>query len=142
MTQAYLQVHRFHRNPNLRLVNIPWPQVGLCSLSPHHDHLACCVIHFVPTTFWLGRRTKCHTLFLVKLLSSSCIATTQSGSLSASSILYGSIEDTKEKCSQKMSNSRSSGYPLVNVTKYGVDGVISLNCLVDSWVWLSLILNF
>jgi hypothetical protein len=42
----------------------------------------------------------------------------------------------------KMSNSRSSGYPLVNVTKYGVDGVISLNCLVDSWVWWSLILNF
>jgi hypothetical protein len=32
----------------------------------------------------------------VKLLSSSCIATTQSGSLSASSILYGKIEDTKE----------------------------------------------
>jgi hypothetical protein len=30
----------------------------------------------------------------------------------------------------KMSNSRSSGYPLVNVTKYGVDGVISLNCLI------------
>jgi hypothetical protein len=40
----------------------------------------------------------------------------------------------------KMSNSRSSGYPLVDVTKYGVDGVISLNCLVDSWVW-SLTLN-
>jgi hypothetical protein len=30
------------------------------------------------------------------LLSSSCIATIQSGSLGASSILYGSIEDTKE----------------------------------------------
>jgi hypothetical protein len=29
----------------------------------------------------------------------------------------------------KMSNSRSSGYPLLNVTKYGVDGVISLNFL-------------
>jgi hypothetical protein len=42
----------------------------------------------------------------------------------------------------KMSNSRSSGYPLVNVTKYGVDGVISLNCLMDSWVWWSLVLNF
>jgi hypothetical protein len=41
----------------------------------------------------------------------------------------------------EMSNSRSSGYPLVNVTKYGVDGVISLNCLVDSWVWRSLTLN-
>jgi hypothetical protein len=41
----------------------------------------------------------------------------------------------------KMSNSRSSGYPLVDVTKNGVDGVISLNCLVDSWVWWSLILN-
>jgi uncharacterized integral membrane protein len=41
----------------------------------------------------------------------------------------------------KMSNSRSSGYPLVDVTKYGVDGVISLNCLVDSWVWWSFILN-
>jgi hypothetical protein len=41
----------------------------------------------------------------------------------------------------KMSNSRSSGYPLVNVTKYGVDGVISFNCLVDSWVWRPLILN-
>jgi hypothetical protein len=34
----------------------------------------------------------------------------------------------------KMSNLRSSGYPLLNVTKYGVDRVISLNCLVDSWV--------
>jgi hypothetical protein len=41
-----------------------------------------------------------------------------------------------------MSNSRSSGYPLVDVTKYGVDGVISLNCLVDSWVRWSLVLNF
>jgi hypothetical protein len=41
----------------------------------------------------------------------------------------------------KMSNSRSSGYPLLNVTKYGVDGVISLNFLVDSWVRWSLILN-
>jgi hypothetical protein len=40
-----------------------------------------------------------------------------------------------------MSNSRSSGYPLVNVTKNGVDGVISLNCLVDSWVRWSLIPN-
>jgi hypothetical protein len=42
----------------------------------------------------------------------------------------------------EMSNSRSSGYPLMNVTKYGVDGVISLNCLVDSQVRWSLILNF
>jgi hypothetical protein len=40
-----------------------------------------------------------------------------------------------------MSNSRSSGYPLMNVTKYGVDGVIYLNCLVDSWVWRSVISN-
>jgi hypothetical protein len=30
------------------------------------------------------------------LLSTSCIATTQSESLSASSILYGSVEETKE----------------------------------------------
>jgi hypothetical protein len=42
----------------------------------------------------------------------------------------------------KMSNWRSSGYPLVDVTTNGVDGVISLNCLVDSWVRWSLILNF
>src|SRR6187455_1696022 len=35
----------------------------------------------------------------------------------------------------KMSNTRSSGYPLMNVAKDGVDGVISLDCLVDSWVW-------
>jgi sensor histidine kinase YesM len=41
----------------------------------------------------------------------------------------------------EMCNLRSSGYPLMNVTKYGVDGVISLNCLADSWVWRSLILN-
>ena len=41
-----------------------------------------------------------------------------------------------------MSNSRSSGYPLVNITKNRVDGVISLNRLVDSWVWRSLILFF
>jgi hypothetical protein len=42
----------------------------------------------------------------------------------------------------EMSNSRSSGYPLVNVTEYRVDGVMSLNCLVDSWVWRPLTLNF
>jgi hypothetical protein len=42
----------------------------------------------------------------------------------------------------EMSNSRSSCYPLMNVTKDGVDGVILLNCLVDSWVWRSLILYF
>jgi hypothetical protein len=41
-----------------------------------------------------------------------------------------------------MCNSRSSGYPLMNVTKDGVNGVISLNCLVDSCVWWSLTLNF
>jgi hypothetical protein len=41
----------------------------------------------------------------------------------------------------KMRNSRASGYPLLNVSKYGVDRVISLNCLVDSWVRWSLILN-
>jgi hypothetical protein len=29
----------------------------------------------------------------------------------------------------------------VNVTKYGVDGVISLIFLVDSWVWWSFISN-
>jgi hypothetical protein len=29
----------------------------------------------------------------------------------------------------------------MNVTNNGVDGVISLNYLVDSWVWLSLIPN-
>jgi hypothetical protein len=32
----------------------------------------------------------------------------------------------------EMSNSRSSGYPLMDATKDGVDGVISLNCLVHS----------
>jgi hypothetical protein len=42
----------------------------------------------------------------------------------------------------EMCNSRSSGYPLMNVTKDGVDGVISLYCLVDSWVWHSLTLYF
>jgi hypothetical protein len=30
----------------------------------------------------------------------------------------------------------------MNITKNGVDGVISLNRLVDSWVWRSLTLNF
>jgi hypothetical protein len=34
-----------------------------------------------------------------------------------------------------------SSYPILNVTKDGVDMVISLNCLVDSWVRWSLILN-
>src|SRR6187455_2227631 len=40
----------------------------------------------------------------------------------------------------KMCNTRSSGYPLMNVAENGVDGVISLDCLVDSWVWRSLFL--
>jgi hypothetical protein len=40
----------------------------------------------------------------------------------------------------KMSNTRSSGYPLMNVVEDGVHGVISLDCLVDSWVWRSWIL--
>src|SRR5688572_24996149 len=35
----------------------------------------------------------------------------------------------------KMCNPRSSSYPLMNVAEDGVDGVISLDCLVDSWVW-------
>jgi hypothetical protein len=30
----------------------------------------------------------------------------------------------------------------MNVTKDGVEGVISLNCMVDSWVWRSLTLYF
>jgi hypothetical protein len=30
----------------------------------------------------------------------------------------------------------------MNVTENGVHGVISLNCLVDIWVWRSLTLNF
>jgi hypothetical protein len=54
--------------------------------------------------------------------------------------MYGSIEDTRIMFT-KMSNSRSSGYPIVDVIKYGVNGVISLNCLVDSWVRWSLVLN-
>jgi hypothetical protein len=33
-----------------------------------------------------------------------------------------------------MSNTRSSGYPLMNITEDGVHRVISLYCLVDSWV--------
>jgi hypothetical protein len=43
-----------------------------------------------------------------------------------------------------MSDSRSSSYPLMNITENGVHGVISLNRLVDSWVWrsLSLIIFF
>jgi DNA-binding transcriptional LysR family regulator len=35
----------------------------------------------------------------------------------------------------KMCNTRSSCYPLMDVAEDGVDGVISLDCLVDSWVW-------
>src|SRR5690242_2180844 len=35
----------------------------------------------------------------------------------------------------KMSNTRSSGYPLLNIAEDGVHGLISLYCLVDSWVW-------
>jgi hypothetical protein len=30
----------------------------------------------------------------------------------------------------------------MNIAEDGVHGVISLNCLVDSWVWRSLTLNF
>jgi hypothetical protein len=41
----------------------------------------------------------------------------------------------------KMSDLRSSSYPLVNITEDGVHGVISFNRLVDSWVWRSLTLN-
>jgi hypothetical protein len=38
----------------------------------------------------------------------------------------------------KMSDTRSSGYPLMNITEDGVHRVISLYRLVDSWVRLSL----
>jgi hypothetical protein len=40
-----------------------------------------------------------------------------------------------------MSNSRASGYPILNITKDEVDGVASLNFLVDSWVWWPWSLN-
>jgi hypothetical protein len=36
-----------------------------------------------------------------------------------------------------MSDMRSSGYPLMNITEDGVHRVISLYRLVDSWVWRS-----
>jgi hypothetical protein len=39
-----------------------------------------------------------------------------------------------------MSDSRSSGYPLMNIAEDGVHRVISLNRLVDSWAWRSLTL--
>jgi hypothetical protein len=42
----------------------------------------------------------------------------------------------------KMSDLRSSGYPLMIFAEDGVHGVISLNRLVDSWVRQSLILFF
>jgi hypothetical protein len=44
---------------------------------------------------------KDHTSLRLKLLNSSYIATTQSGSRSASSTLKGSKEETNEQCSQK-----------------------------------------
>jgi hypothetical protein len=53
--------------------------------------------HLVPTIFCFGLSTKDHTLLHLKLFNSSCIATTQSGSRSASSTLKGSKEE-------KMSN--------------------------------------
>src|SRR5688572_5669933 len=37
----------------------------------------------------------------------------------------------------KMSNTRSSGYSLMNIAEDGVHGVISLYCFMDSWVWRS-----
>src|SRR5688500_5099620 len=40
----------------------------------------------------------------------------------------------------KMCNTRSSSYPLMNVAEDGVERVISLNCLVDCWVWRPLCL--
>jgi hypothetical protein len=42
----------------------------------------------------------------------------------------------------EMSDSRSSGYPLMNIAEDGVHRVISLNRLVDSWVWRSWTLYF
>src|SRR5690349_7794455 len=45
----------------------------------------------------------------------------------------------------KLCNTRSSGYPLMNVAEDDVDGVISLDCLVDSWVlrpWFFILLVF
>jgi hypothetical protein len=46
----------------------------------------------------------------------------------------------KEVMFTKMSNTISSGYPLMNIAEDSVHGVISLDCLVDSWVWWPLIL--
>jgi hypothetical protein len=40
----------------------------------------------------------------------------------------------------KMSDTRSSCYPLMNIAEDGIHGVISLYRLVDSWVWWSLTL--
>jgi hypothetical protein len=35
----------------------------------------------------------------------------------------------------KIYNTWSSGYPFLNITKYVVDGVISLNVVSHSWMW-------
>jgi hypothetical protein len=37
----------------------------------------------------------------------------------------------------KMSNTRLSSYPLMYIAEDGVHRVISLDCLVESWVWRS-----
>jgi hypothetical protein len=52
--------------------------------------------HLVPTPFFFGLSTKDHTWFLLKLFSSSCMVTTQSGSHSGFSTLKGSIDEIKE----------------------------------------------
>src|SRR5688572_9849239 len=41
----------------------------------------------------------------------------------------------KREMFTKMSNTRSSSYPLMYIAEDGVHGMISLDCLVDSWVW-------
>jgi hypothetical protein len=90
--------------------------------------------HLVPTTFCFGLSTKDHTWFLLKLLSSSCIATTQSESHSASSTLKGSKEETKLVMFTKSCNTRSSGYSLLYGTKDVVDQMVTLNDLSNYWM--------
>ena len=59
--------------------------------------------HFVPMILAsCGGFSRVQTSLRVKLLSSSCMAFTQSGSCSASSIQVGSTQETKEWCSIKL----------------------------------------
>ena len=112
---------------------------NLCVSLCHQSCLVACHHAIFILLVAKNPSTRVYTWFLSKLLSSSCIAKTQSSSTNAFSILSSSIEETKEKSWQKLAKWDRVNTPVHRLPRILSVGWFlwivwrSLGCFTSSW---------